>query len=151
MRTIKITICVFSLCLFSNNILGQSGQEEYQAIAATLNYYLEGGTNNDFNTLKKAFHKNAVMSFIGDEGYKEVNALEFFGKAMKPGPKANRETYIAQITLTGTTANARLELVYPDAIVTDYMNLLKEDGQWQIVSKIFSRKVILNNTLKRPQ
>lgn len=141
---------IWALCLISFKGFGQSGQEDYEAIATTLNYYLEGGTNNDFDTLKKAFHKNAVMSFIGNEGYKEVNALEFFGKAMKPGPKANRETYIAQITLTGTTANARLELVYPDTIVTDYMNLLKEDGQWKIVSKIFSRKTILNNTLKNP-
>lgn len=135
------TLAIWALLLIPVTGFAQSGKEEYAAIATTLNYYLEGGTNNDFSTLKKAFHETATMKFVGDEGFNEVNALEFFDKAMKPGPKANRETYIAQITLTGTTANARLELVYPDAIVTDYMNLLKVDGQWKIVSKVFSRKL----------
>ena len=130
---------------------GQSGQTEYEQITTTLNYYLEGGTNNDFDTLKKAFHQNATMKFIGDDGYQEVNVLEAFEKGMKPGPKQNRETHIAEITQTGNTANARLEIVYPDVIITDYMNLLKIDGQWKIVNKIFSKKVILNNTLNLPK
>ncbi len=144
MRTIKLTIGISLLCIFSYSGYGQSGKEEYHAIVETLNYYLDGGTNNDFSTLKKAFHDNAIMSSIGDDGYQEVNALEFFGNAMKPGPKSNRETYIVHISQTGTTANARLELIYSDAIITDYMNLLKVDGQWKIVSKIFFKKVLLN-------
>ena len=82
------------------------------------------------------------MKFVGDDGYREVNALEFFEKAMKPGPKANRKTTITSITISGTAANARLEIAYPDAILDDFMNLLKVDGEWKIVSKIFSRRAL---------
>ncbi len=113
---------------------------DYAMIEKTVNYYLEGGTNNEFETLKKAFHETATMKFIGDE-YKEVNAIEFFKGAMKPGPKQNRQTRIAYINVSGNAGSAKLEIDYPDFTFIDYMNLLKIDGEWKIVSKIFFRKV----------
>ncbi|MEO1258645.1 MAG: nuclear transport factor 2 family protein [Bacteroidota bacterium] len=113
---------------------------DYQAVVQTVNYYLEGGTNNDFETLKKAFHETASMKYIGD-GYTEVNALEFFGKVMKPGPKQNRQTRIASIDVSGIAANAKLEIEYPTFTFIDYMNLLKIDGEWKIVSKIFYKRM----------
>ena len=139
MRIIKNTTAALCLLAFSLSVNGQRIEKEYEAVTTALNYYLDGGTNNDFNTLKKAFHPTATMKFISDEeGYKEVNALEFFEKAMKPGPKSNRKTYVTQINITGKAANARLEIIYPDFIMVDYMNLLKVEGEWKIVSKIFS-------------
>ncbi len=117
----------------------QAQESDSTMVAKTVNYYLEGGTNNDFETLKKAFHKTATMRYIADE-YKEVNALEFFGK-MKPGPKQNRKTKIAYINVTGHAASAKLEIEYPKFSFIDYMNLLKIDGEWKIVSKIFYKKV----------
>ncbi len=115
-------------------------QSDKSLVEQTLNYYLEGGTNNDFETLKKAFHKNATMKFIGQE-YVETNALEFFGERMKPGPKQNRTTEITNIDIMGNAASARLVINYPDFSFIDYMHLLKIDGEWKIVSKIFYRDV----------
>lgn len=105
----------------------------------TLNYYLEGGTNNDFETLKKAFHSTATMKYLGEE-YKEVNALEFFESRMKPGPKQNRKTRIIYSDISGNAANAKLEIEYPTFTFIDYMNLLLIDGEWKIVSKIFYKQ-----------
>ena len=119
----------------------QAQKTDYELVEQTINYYLEGGTNNDWDMLKKAFHKNATMKSIGEEGYREINALEFFKKAMKPGPKSNRKTFVSQITVSGNAANARLEIVTPDLIIVDFMNLLKVDGEWKIVSKIFDARV----------
>lgn len=139
MKSMRITLFTLCLGMIAYSSYGQSLEKEYEAITTTLNYYLDGGTNNDFNTLKKAFHKDAMMKFISaEEGYKAVNAIEFFEKAMKPGPKSNRKTFVSQINIVGTAASARLEIVYPDYIMVDYMNLLKVDGEWKIISKIFS-------------
>lgn len=80
------------------------------------------------------------MKFISKDGYKEVNALEFFKKVMKPGPKQNRKTKIASIDITGNAAQAKLEIEYETFAFIDYMNLLKVDGEWKVVSKIFYRK-----------
>jgi len=135
MKKELLLFCFFCLITFAV----QAQKSDHELVAQTVNYYLEGGTNNDFNSLKKAFHKDATMKFVGDDGYKEVNALEFFGKGAKdkPGPKQNRKTYISQINISGTAANARLEIVYPEVTLIDFMNLLKIDGEWKIVNKIF--------------
>ncbi len=131
----------FVACLLTLGTLTMQAQDsDYALVEKTVRYYLDGGTNNDFETLAKAFHETATMKYIGGEGYQEVNAIEFFKKGMKPGPKQNRQTRIAKIDIAGHAANARLEIEYPTFTFIDYMNLLKIDGEWKIVSKIFYRK-----------
>ena len=75
----KHTLKLLSLTLFVTFLLpltttAQSTAEEYPEIAKAVNYYLVGGTNNNFDTLKKAFHETATMKYIADGEYKEVNA-----------------------------------------------------------------------------
>jgi len=135
----KRSILALSLCFCISTLLSAQTSEQ-DLVKKTLSYYLDGGTNNDFETLKKAFHKDASMKFISKDGYKEVNAIEFFKKVMKPGPKQNRQTRIDYINISGTTASAKLIIEYPNVTLTDYMNLLKIEGQWKVVSKIYSRK-----------
>ena len=118
-------------------------EDDYQLVAQTVNYYLEGGTNNDYETLKKAFHETATMKYVTEEGYKEVNALKFFSGMDASKPKQNRKTRIANITVSGHAANARLEIEYPTFTFVDFMNLLKIDGEWKIVNKIFYRKPVM--------
>ena len=117
----------------------QAQDSEYALIEKTLNYYLEGGTNNDFETLKKAFHESATMRYVTDS-YQDVNALEFFGSRMKPGPPSDRKTRIVSIDVSGHAATARLEIEYDSFSFIDYMSLLKIEGEWKIVSKIFYRQ-----------
>lgn len=80
------------------------------------------------------------MKFISGAGYKEVNAIDFFEKAIKPGPKQNRTTQIETVRISGNAATAELRIDYPNFYFTDFMNLLKIDGEWKIVSKIFHRQ-----------
>lgn len=70
-----------------------------------------------------------------------VNAVEFFRKGMKPGPPSKRQTRVSSIEINGNAASARLEIDYPTFRFIDYMNLLKIDGEWKIVSKIFFREM----------
>lgn len=128
------------ILLFTISTVALAQGSDYKLIEQTVSYYLEGGTNNDFETLKKAFHPDATMKFVSNDGYKEVNAIEFFKKVTKPGPKQDRETSIAYINVSGNTASAKLEINYATSSITDYMNLLKIDGKWWVVNKIYSRR-----------
>ena len=80
------------------------------------------------------------MRYITD-AYQDVNAVAFFKKGMKPGPKQNRITRITSIDVAGHAAQARLEIEYETFMFIDYMSLLKIEGEWKIVSKIFYRKM----------
>ena len=137
MKSRNLFFALITLCITINSY---AQEKDSALIEKTVTYYLDGGTNNDFDTLKKAFHENASMKYITSDGYKEVNALTFFKNVMKPGPKQNRKTSIVSIDIMGNAANAKLKIEYPTFYFTDYMNLLKIDGEWKIVGKIFYRK-----------
>ena len=67
----------------------------------------------------------------------------FFGNGcIQTQTKSNNK--IADITISGHAANARLEIEYPTFSFIDFMNLLKIDGEWKIVNKIFYRKPALS-------
>ena len=135
----KTKIITLLLCIsISTSISAQDS--DYKLIEKTVSYYLDGGTNNDFETLKKAFHETATMKYIRNGEYKEVNALEFFKKAVKSGPKQNRKTRISYINVSGNIASAKLQIDYETFSFIDYMNLIKIDGEWKVVSKIFYRQ-----------
>jgi len=128
-------LCLITFSLVSLASFAQI--EDYKSVAQTLNYYLDGGTNNDLPTLQKAFHKDAMVKWVNDEKqYQEKSASEFFG-GMKPGPKSNRKTRIENINISGLAANAHVVIEFPDFEFNDYMTLLKIEGEWKIVTKIF--------------
>lgn len=135
MKRLFLTTFVIVLSLS----FGNAQETDYELVAQTVNYYLEGGNNNDYETLKKAFHETATMKYITEEGYQEVNALEFFSGMDASKPKPTRKTRISDITISGHAANARLEIEYETFSFVDFMNLLKIDGEWKIVNKIFYR------------
>ncbi|MEQ9164819.1 MAG: nuclear transport factor 2 family protein [Fulvivirga sp.] len=118
----------------------QSSDSEFSEVAKVLNYYLIGGTNNDFETLAKAFHISSTMKFVSDDQYREVNVLDFFKKGMKPGPAQERKTSIQSIEVSGNAAQARLKIEYDTFYFHDYMQLLKVAGEWKITSKIFYKE-----------
>ena len=131
-----LTLCLLTASIFS---FAQSKADDHAGIAKAVNFYMEGGSNGDYETLKKAFHPDAKMTYLKNGEYTSVNALEFFS-GMKAGQKSNRETRIASIDVSGHAASAKLELVYPTFKFIDYMQLLKIDGEWKIISKTFFRE-----------
>jgi hypothetical protein len=52
--------------------------------------------------------------------------------------EAERRRGITMVDVTGDAAVAKIVLDYPDAMITDYMSLLKIGGKWKIVNKIFT-------------
>ncbi|NAS30649.1 hypothetical protein GTQ40_06675 [Flavobacteriaceae bacterium R38] len=110
-----------------------------EAITTTLNYYMNGSMNRDFNTLKKAFHEDAIMTILREGKLQQVNAREFFSK-MKPGEPLKRTNTIVSIDVAVDTAIARLKIEDDTKIFHDFMTLQKMNGRWYIVNKSFHRE-----------
>jgi hypothetical protein len=114
------------------------------AIRQTVQYYFDGGKTRDSLTLRKAFHPDARMLFVRDGKLVVVPIAEYITRVgsepLKPGEVDSTERKVVSVDVVGDAAVAKLELKRPDAFLTDYMSLLRVDGRWLIVNKIFSRE-----------
>ena len=79
---------------------------------------------------KKAFHPTATMRFMGGEGYTDVNAVDYFRKGMKSGPKQDSITRVISVNIAGNAASAQLEIEYLAFFFIDFMHLLKIEEKW---------------------
>jgi Putative lumazine-binding len=114
------------------------------AIRQTVQYYFDGGKNRDSLTLRKAFHPEARMLFARDGKLVVVPIGEYITRVgserLKPGEVDSTERKVVSVDVVGDAAVAKLELKRPAAVLTDYMSLLKVEGRWLIVNKIFTRE-----------
>ncbi len=114
---------------------------DLEMIAQTVWLYCDGVHYGDMEKLRKAFHPNA--SIVGYyQGELLCDSLEEFLNLVKeiPAPSSSGEEYdkrIVSIDLTGTVATAKMAELYLGLRFTNYMSLVKVDGTWMIVNKIF--------------
>ncbi|HKQ52455.1 MAG TPA: nuclear transport factor 2 family protein [Pyrinomonadaceae bacterium] len=117
-----------------------SAQDKDEAgVRKALEYYLQGHATGDGENHKKAFHPEAKLFWIRDGKFAERTSADYIaGAPGKPAAdEAQRKRSIEMIDITGNAAVAKIVLDYPNAKLTDYMSLLKVDGEWKIVNKIF--------------
>ena len=108
-----------------------------EAIRATIQHYFDQGME-----VRKAFWPDAEMLYIRDGSLNVVPIEDYIARAESRAdepPRTDVEKRIVSIDRTGTAAVAKLELKGPDWMLYDYMSMLKIDGEWKIVNKIFSR------------
>jgi hypothetical protein len=138
----KFTTIFFSFLFCASWVLAQQNSDE-AAVRETLMNYLDGGTYGDTVKLNKAFHASASMKYIDNKTgeYKDVPIADFLNRLKaNAGKKNDRKTEIVYVTITGTAAQARLKIEGATYFFHDYMNLLKINSEWKIVSKIFWRE-----------
>jgi hypothetical protein len=135
MKRILLTLITAVTMIHTAEVNAQ--QTDVQRIETTLNYYLTGLVNNDAETLTKAFHPTATMKWIGEE-YTEVNAIAGLTEGMDGTPNKEKiKTRVVSISIAGDAASAQLEIQFPTFTYIDFMHVLKIEGEWKIVSKIF--------------
>ncbi|MFM9924755.1 nuclear transport factor 2 family protein [Variovorax sp. H27-G14] len=114
--------------------------QDYQAISEVLNKYIEGCKQAKSSIMKSAFDPKATMYSVGADGKLAGGpiALLFEGidKDFRPSPDA--QAAITRIEIVGTAASARIDANGMSGLsFTDFFHLLKVDGQWTVISKIF--------------
>jgi hypothetical protein len=107
-------------------------------------YYFEGVRRSDTAAAHRAFHPVLTMYSVRDGTLAQRSLDEWLTaiaeRAPHPSKPDEAARRIVSVDVTGTAAMAKLELAYPEATVTDYMSLLKLNGEWIIVGKIFDRR-----------
>ncbi len=131
-------ILVFVLFVFTFSAAAQTSEKD--AVRVPLENYLKGHATGDAEYFKKAFHTEGNLIFIRDGKYTTRSFAEYIaGASGKPAAdEVTRKRWIESIDVVGNAATAKIILDYPNARLTDYMSLLKINGEWKIVNKIFT-------------
>lgn len=118
---------------------GPSAGGEDAAVRAAIEHYFQGHATGDGAHFRKVFHPESKLVFIREGKYAQRTSEEYIaGAPGKPAEdEAQRKRTIHWIDVTGDTAVVKLTLTYPAVTFTDYMALLKIDGEWKIVNKMF--------------
>lgn len=118
---------------------GPSAGTEDAAVRAAIEHYFQGHATGDGAHFRKVFHPESKLFFMREGKFAQRTSEEYIaGASGKPAEdEAQRKRAIDWIDVTGDTAVVKLTLTYPAVTFTDYMALLKIDGEWKIVNKMF--------------
>lgn len=111
---------------------------EYDAITKTVQNYINGGKTGRTADMKLAFHPDAtIFGYIGQDLFAGP-IQRLFDWNDQNGAATELEGRITSIDLVETVATVRLELDnWAGHRFTDFFTLLKVDGEWKIMNKVF--------------
>ncbi len=111
---------------------------EYDAIAKTVQHYIDGAKSGRGDDMKPAFHKDAtVFGYVGADLFAGP-IQNLFDWNDQNGAATGLKPRISSIDLIGSVATVRLELEnWTGHRFTDLFTLLKVDGEWKIMNKVF--------------
>jgi hypothetical protein len=111
---------------------------DYDAIAQTVQHYIDGAKSGRGADMKPAFHQDAtIFGYVGPDLFAgPIQGL--FDWNDQNGPATGLQARIASIDIIGTIAAVRLETDnWTGHRFTDLFTLLKVDGEWKIMNKVF--------------
>jgi hypothetical protein len=140
MRKIMLLTALIAAVASATVILRARAENAEEAgVRATIENYFRGHATGDGEYFKRAFHPDAKLFFIRDGKLTTRTSAEYIagasGKA--PADEAQRKRRIESVDITGNAAVVKVTLDYPGVRFTDYMSMLKIDGEWKIVNKTF--------------
>lgn len=101
--------------------------------------YIKGLQVRDFNLIRTICIPEAKLMSTGRDGRLHVTTLDTWSKRFDPEnpPFKQLEYSIVKVDSEGTAAQVKiLFIVDSNRRVTDYLHMLKLDGQWRIVNII---------------
>lgn len=106
-------------------------------ITKVIERYIDGGVRGDVSVMRPAFHEAATIYSVVD-GKSEGGPIQLLFDGVDGAPAPNLTGVIGPIDVNETTATARAVLSdWGGADYTDQFTLLKTDGGWKILSKVF--------------
>jgi hypothetical protein len=113
-------------------------QSDEAGARACLDNYMSG----EADRVEKAFHPSASMKYIDIQTgeFKDVPIADYIARVRANTTKAERKIEVVSLNVEGNAANGKIKIETDKVIMYDYMNMLKVNGEWKIVSKIFSRQ-----------
>jgi hypothetical protein len=122
-------------------------QAEFDAVAQVLSDYFDGLHRSDTAILERVFHPSAQYASATDGSLLLRTMNEYLPIVdARPSPASRgeaRRDRILSIEFAGpVTAFARVECAIAPKLFTDFLTLVKLDGRWQIIAKVFHYELL---------
>jgi hypothetical protein len=119
-----------------------NGSDAFAEVTAALQLYFDGLHHSDVDRLKRIFHPEAHYYSATDGSLNHLDMAQYFPLVeQRPSPASQghaRTDRILSIEFAGpVTAIAKLACSIPPKHFMDLLTLVKLDGRWQIVAKVF--------------
>jgi hypothetical protein len=119
---------------------------DHAAISACIATYLDGLYEGDADKIASVFQPTSALTYEEQGAIRIIPRDEWLHTVRnRPSPLAEqlpRHDQVLQIDQSAPgTAFVKLKCAVPPRYFTDYLSLLKVDGQWQIVQKVYAIEV----------
>jgi hypothetical protein len=114
----------------------------HQQVVLRLSTYLDALYHGDVDTLRSSFHPAAFL-FAEVRGAIMHKSLDAYleGVASRKSPASLNEPYrmsLLSVEIVGDTASAKVQAKMGENNYHNFLSLLKVDGKWVIVNKLFT-------------
>jgi len=115
---------------------------EHHAVLELLELYFDAFHRSDAEQLGRLFHPSALYGFVEGDKLRRLDMPTYLPiVASRPSPAAagrTRDDRVLALDFAGpTTALARVECNVFGKHFVDFLSLLRIEGRWQIVAKVF--------------
>ena len=126
--------------LFNNNITMEKNNEKVTAIMKAVELYAEAGRKGSREIGQQAFTEQATMSWVENGKITTVPISALYDVLGQTGQE--EVTYeVVDVSIAGNVAFVRIDSWFSKlGSFNDMFTLAEQNGQWKIVSKIYSVK-----------
>lgn len=111
---------------------------DYEAITKLVQHYINGAISGKGSDMSPAFHNEAtIFGYVGSDFFSGP-IQNLYDWNDQNGPAKDLISKIVSIDIVETIASVRVESDnWTGHRFTDFFNVLKVDGEWKIMNKIF--------------
>ena len=120
-----------------------SDTNDHSAISACIATYLDGLYEGDADKIASVFQPTSALTYEERGAIRIISRDEWLqavrGRQSPLAQRLPRHDQVLQIDQSAPgTAFVKLKCAVPPRYFTDYLSLLKIEGQWQIVQKVYA-------------
>ena len=116
---------------------------EVAAVEAAVQAYFDGMMQANPEYLRKAFIPEARLIGVRPNGQVWIIPFESWANSWagrEPRDLSEYKNTIVDTDVYGNAASVKTDLQWPNVRYIDYLSLLKIDGEWKIVNKIWTEE-----------
>jgi hypothetical protein len=137
----KTMLAALALAFAAAPLAAQAADRDTAGVRAALEHYLAGHATGDGAHNALVFHPVAMLFYTDNGQFRSRTGVEYIAgfNGQPAADEAQRRRRIVFVDAEGDAGAGKVELDYPQVRFVDYFTLLRINGEWKIVNKVFAR------------